>query len=359
MNPRSEKMPEKHLHTMCGAMISGSGLMSYRCDRPLGHTEIPPEDPEPHYAPEVQRTVQAWQEWKWRQDNMEPTHVATAKGGEHPKPLDFGQCPAHPNVEVAVEGGQCGECGWYPGRPDVLTANWEEIRAGEIHNPFDGGCQKNSGVLLDREWCYRCRASEVEHPALVDTAFNPEAHLDEFETSMVEALRTREGDQRLPDGDESIPDDQTLLIADIEARRQVGIQRYTQGHRPFNGRDTLKDWYEEQLDGLVYARSIMRSADATREDLIGEVLRAWEANESGSREERSVTPEDHATIAVDRIMGWVAANIVDTTPPYAKVTVDRAEVRKAINEACNQPTRSRDAFVEHLLATLLGPEAEG
>lgn len=80
--------------------------------------------------------------------------------------------------------------------------------------------------------------------------------------------KQREGDQVLPTGDESLVDDQALLIQDIEERRQVGIERYGQGHRPFNGRDTFQDMYEEQLDFLVYLRSVRRMVEASDEEVI-------------------------------------------------------------------------------------------
>lgn len=119
--------------------------------------------------------------------------------------------------------------------------------------------------------------------------------------------RTRPSDQVLPTGDESIPDDQSLIIADLEERRRLGIERYGQGHRPFNGRDTLLDMYEEQLDLLVYLRSIRRSSEATREELVTVVARAIEvipaANDVGQI----------AEVAVDRIMSWVGANIIKET----------------------------------------------
>lgn len=120
------------------------------------------------------------------------------------------------------------------------------------------------------------------------------------------AIRTREGDQVLPSGDESLEDDQSLIIKDIEARRQVGIERYGQGHRPFNGRDTLQDLYEEQLDLLVYLRSIKRMSEATREDLIevltpviADYVSAWIGS---NREAKARVLAGHV---VGRLMGWV------------------------------------------------------
>jgi hypothetical protein len=118
----------------------------------------------------------------------------------------------------------------------------------------------------------------------------------------MEPTKQRDGDQVLPSGDERLVDDQALLIADIEARRQVGIERYGQGHRPFNGRDTLLDMYEEQLDFLVYLRSLRRMSEATRDELIEVAARALHPEPDG---------EDLATaqIVVDRIMGYITTSM--------------------------------------------------
>lgn len=55
-----------------------------------------------------------------------------------------------------------------------------------------------------------------------------------------------------------IPNDrvdiQTLVIADIEKRRAVGIERYGTALQTFNGRSALLDLYEELIDGTMYAR---------------------------------------------------------------------------------------------------------
>jgi hypothetical protein len=125
--------------------------------------------------------------------------------------------------------------------------------------------------------------------------------------------KTRAGDQALPTGDVSIPDDQALLIQDIEERRQVGIERYGQGHRPWNGRHTLHDLYEEQLDLLVYFRSIKRMSEATRGDLVAEVRKVladmWSPSAGGS----DLLHQAFAEKTVDRIMGYVDAKIINST----------------------------------------------
>ena len=49
-------------------------------------------------------------------------------------------------------------------------------------------------------------------------------------------------------------DIQSLVIADIVKRRIVGIERYGTALQPFNGRDALRDAYEEALDLAMYLR---------------------------------------------------------------------------------------------------------
>jgi hypothetical protein len=47
---------------------------------------------------------------------------------------------------------------------------------------------------------------------------------------------------------------QDLVIADIEARKVVGLERYGTLLQPFNGRDALMDAYAEALDLCQYLR---------------------------------------------------------------------------------------------------------
>lgn len=50
------------------------------------------------------------------------------------------------------------------------------------------------------------------------------------------------------------PDIQSMVIADIEARRQVGIKRYGTALQPNNGRNALLDAYEEAIDLAMYLK---------------------------------------------------------------------------------------------------------
>ncbi len=73
-------------------------------------------------------------------------------------------------------------------------------------------------------------------------------------------MKKREGDQDLPTINDR-PDIQGMVVADIVARRQVGIERYGTALQPFNGRDVLRDIYEELLDAACYVKQAMVERD--------------------------------------------------------------------------------------------------
>jgi hypothetical protein len=72
--------------------------------------------------------------------------------------------------------------------------------------------------------------------------------------------RTRAGDQPLPQAVEG-PSMQDLVLADIEARKAIGIARYGQLLKAHDGRDNLRDLYEELLDGAIYCRKAIYERD--------------------------------------------------------------------------------------------------
>jgi hypothetical protein len=74
-------------------------------------------------------------------------------------------------------------------------------------------------------------------------------------------LRRRPGDQPLPVPN-GHPDVQSMVIADITARREVGISRYGTALQPHNGRDALRDAYEEALDLACYLRQVIAERDS-------------------------------------------------------------------------------------------------
>ncbi len=56
------------------------------------------------------------------------------------------------------------------------------------------------------------------------------------------------------------------VIADMQTRMELGIQRYGVALQPDNGRDMLQDWYEELLDAAIYAKGLLveRALQRTR-----------------------------------------------------------------------------------------------
>lgn len=87
-----------------------------------------------------------------------------------------------------------------------------------------------------------------------------------------------------PNGGTSI---QALVRADLDTREQVGIQRYGTPLQAFNGRDALRDAYEEALDLACY----LRQAIAERETfklLIGHPLTPEEFAAAKARFDQAV-----------------------------------------------------------------------
>ena len=75
--------------------------------------------------------------------------------------------------------------------------------------------------------------------------------------------------QPLPKANEH-PSVHDLMVADIRARAEFGLQKYGQPLRAFNGRDTLRDAYEEILDLGVYLRTLTYEKDAVEKAVAAE-----------------------------------------------------------------------------------------
>lgn len=100
----------------------------------------------------------------------------------------------------------------------------------------------------------------------------------------------RDGDsQPMPTPNDG-PDIQSLVISDLEARRELGIHRYGTALQADNGRDPVRDAYEEAMDLTVYLRQVL-----TEHATIGE-LRARVAE----LEALLVQAEDYAREAGDQ-----------------------------------------------------------
>ena len=75
----------------------------------------------------------------------------------------------------------------------------------------------------------------------------------------------REGDtQPMPVASDS-PVMHDLVIADLNRRLSVGVERYGQPLQAHNGRDALTDLYEELLDACVYLKQVIWERDHPRD----------------------------------------------------------------------------------------------
>ena len=59
-----------------------------------------------------------------------------------------------------------------------------------------------------------------------------------------------------------LPSMHDLVIQDMAARKQFGLDKYGTPLQPFNGRKALKDAYEEILDLAVYLRQRLYEEEA-------------------------------------------------------------------------------------------------
>lgn len=67
-----------------------------------------------------------------------------------------------------------------------------------------------------------------------------------------------------------LPSMHDLVMKDMEARKQFGLEKYGTPLQPFNGRNALKDAYEEVLDLAVYLRQKLYEQEAGSDRADGE-----------------------------------------------------------------------------------------
>ena len=70
----------------------------------------------------------------------------------------------------------------------------------------------------------------------------------------------REGDQPMPAANDK-PAVWPIVMADMQSRYELGIKRYGTPLQPHNGRDALRDAYEEALDLAAYLRTAIFERD--------------------------------------------------------------------------------------------------
>lgn len=73
------------------------------------------------------------------------------------------------------------------------------------------------------------------------------------------------------------------VIADMEARRRHGIAKYDTPVQPGNGRDALRDAYEEALDLCVYLRQAITERGRISERILGVLNDAFSGGEDAGR----------------------------------------------------------------------------
>ena len=73
-------------------------------------------------------------------------------------------------------------------------------------------------------------------------------------------LKHRPGDQPLPAVNE-LPYVQDALTDYIDRRKKVGIERYGTALKPHNGRDALRDLFEELVDASLYCAQMLLERD--------------------------------------------------------------------------------------------------
>lgn len=133
------------------------------------------------------------------------------------------------------------------------------------------------------------------------------------------------------------PDIQGLVIEDIRRRREVGIQRYGTALQPFNGRDALRDAYEEALDLTCYLRQVIeeRSAPARSWYYVTQRLPKW-----GQRVRfwRDVSGSPDAPAAPEFSRGWYrpdsAPAFLDETSGHAYRLWERSRLNRDLMLPC-------------------------
>lgn len=127
---------------------------------------------------------------------------------------------------------------------------------------------------------------------------------------MPDPTKQRPGDQPLPTaGRECVQD---ALIAQIEQRKQLGIERYGRPLETHNGRNAVQDALEEAIDLAVYLKQVeleMRDLRAERDfwgqaaTKNGELYSAAENQRDAAREEL-VRYRQQLKAAEDELAEW-------------------------------------------------------
>lgn len=165
---------------------------------------------------------------------------------------------AFSNLEMALKT-SAARCAWVSTSNHDGEHSWEAIErmydrlstAEPMHaSPFEHQCTPGDGPGNFRGWQQLRHMLEDGNPPW----WNPDKP----------SRLGREGDtQPLPVVSDA-PIAHRMVQDDLEERLKVGIERYGQPLQAFNGRDSLRDAYEEVLDLAVYLRNAIYEQENTR-----------------------------------------------------------------------------------------------
>jgi hypothetical protein len=144
--------------------------------------------------------------------------------------------------------------------------------------------------------------------------------------------------QQMPVPNDS-PSVQGMVRADLETREAIGVDRYGTALQPHNGRDMLRDAYEEVLDLACYLRGAI--AERPREDVdaaVAEVRQALGVElqrkddliaELRRQLDVSIRVRDEYVDAVDRVrrLTWDSQDLLDLEDAR---TVTVGQIRAAL-----------------------------
>lgn len=98
------------------------------------------------------------------------------------------------------------------------------------------------------------------------------------------------------------------VIADLQQRRQFGVEKYGQPLMPFNGRRSLQDFYEELMDATLYVKQHLIEIESFPSLSIEEwatVVRLLGELRDSTEEAGYETIEDHPSeIAYNKLKEW-------------------------------------------------------
>ncbi len=86
----------------------------------------------------------------------------------------------------------------------------------------------------------------------------------------------RPGDQQLPQAND-LPSMHDKATEDMQSRKELGASRYGVALQPCNGRDAVRDAYEEALDGSAYLAQAVWEQEHPEATWVGRVINALDA----------------------------------------------------------------------------------